>query len=78
MTLKPTTQDSHIFRKNGLHSEEEFEKGEMGDKVSQKLVQYLKQQNLVAPSVIPEMQRLQNNMGSIWYRLDIGDEERAM
>ena len=49
----------------------------MGDKVSQELLKYLKQQNLMAPSVIPQMQRLEHNMDNLLYRTDLPDYDKA-
>ena len=56
-----------------LPGEEKFDKGEVEDKVSQELVQYLKQEKLMAPPVILEMQRLQNNMDNLFYCADLGE-----
>ena len=75
--LKPTTQDSCRLRTNVLPGEERFNKGEMGDKVSQELLKYLKQQKLMAPSVIPQMQRLEHNMDNLLYRTDLPDYDKA-
>ena len=75
--LKPTTQDSCRLRTNVLPGEQGFDKGEMGDKVSQELLKYLKQQNLMAPSVIPQMQRLEHNMDNLLYRTDLPDYDKA-
>ena len=75
--LKPTTHDSCRLRTNVLPGEEKFDKDEVEDKVSQELLQYLKEQKLMAPPVIPEMQRLQNNMDNILYRADLGDYDKA-
>ena len=41
------------------------------------LLQCLKQQNLTAPPIIPEMQRLQNNKDNSLYHSDFGDNDRA-
>ena len=75
--LKPTTQDSCRLRTNVLPGEERFDKGEIGDKVSQELLQYLKQQNLMAPSVILQMQRLEHNMDNLLYRTDLPDYDKV-
>ena len=56
---------------------EKFHKDKVEDKVSQELLQYLKQQKLMALLVIPEMQRLQNNMDNLLYRADLGDYDKA-
>ena len=75
--LRPTPHDSCRLRTNVLAGEEKFDKGEMEDKVSQELLQYLKQQSLMAPPVIPEMQRLQNSMDNLLYRTDLPDCDKA-
>ena len=41
------------------------------------LQQYLKQQNLTAPPIIPEMQHLQKNTDNSLYPSDLGDCDRA-
>ena len=41
------------------------------------LLQYLKQQNLIAPPIFPEMQRLQNNMDNSLHLSDLGDDDRV-
>ncbi len=74
--LKPTTQESYRLRTNVLPSEERFHKGEVEDNVSMELLQYLKQQHLMAPPVIPKMQRLQNNMDGILSGRDLGVDEK--
>ena len=61
---------------NVLPGEEKFNKGEMEDKVSQELLRYPKQQKLMASPVIPEMQRLQNNMDNLLYHADLGDYDK--
>ena len=75
--LKSTTHDSCRLRTNVLPGEEKFDKDEVEDKVSQELVQYLKQQKLMALLVVPEMQRLQNNMDNLLYRADLRDYDKA-
>ncbi|XP_078367598.1 uncharacterized protein LOC144651511 [Oculina patagonica] len=75
--LKPTTQESCRLRTNVLPGEERFDKGEVEGNVSKKLVQYLKQQNLMTPPVISEMQRLQNNMDGFLSRRDLAEDEKA-
>ena len=75
--LKPTTKDGCRLRTNVLPGEERFEQGEEQDNVSQALLKYLKQQNLMAPPLIPEMQRLQNNMDNVLYRADLGEYDKA-
>ena len=75
--LKPTTQDSCRLRTNVLPGEERFEQGEVQDNVSQALLGYLKQQTLMAPQIIPEVQRLEINMDNLLYRADIRDYDKA-
>ena len=60
--LKTTTQDSCRSRTNVLPGEERFDQGGMQQNTSQELLQYLKQQNLATPPVLPAMQQLRNNM----------------
>ena len=55
--IKSTTQDNCRLRTNVLPNEEKFDKGGVEANISQELLQYLKQQNLMIPPVIPEMQR---------------------
>ncbi|KAL9980667.1 hypothetical protein ACROYT_G009280 [Oculina patagonica] len=75
--LKPTTQESCRLRTNVLPGEERFDNGEEEGSVSKELLQYLKQQNLMAAPVIPEMQRLQNNMDGLLFRNDLREDEKA-
>ena len=75
--LKTTTQDNCRLRTNVLPSEEKFDKGGVEANISQELLQYLKQQNLMIPPVIPEIQRLQNNMDKLLYRTDLGEYDNA-
>ena len=75
--LKPTTPDSCRLRTNVLPGEERFDKGFEESNISQELLQYLKQQTQMVPPVIPEMQRIQNNMDNLLYRTNLGDDERA-
>ena len=56
--------------------EERFEQGEEQNSVSQALLKYLMQQNLMAPPIIPEMQRLQNNMDNLIYRAGLGEYDK--
>ena len=60
-----------------LPGEERFDQGGMQQNISQELLQYLKQQNLVAPPVLPTMQRLRDNMDGLLARTDLGDYEKA-
>ena len=75
--LKPTTPDSCRLRTNVLPGEERFDKGIEESNISRELLQYLKQQTQMVPPVIPEMQRIQNNMDNLLYRTNLGDDERA-
>ncbi|KAL9958150.1 hypothetical protein ACROYT_G035124 [Oculina patagonica] len=75
--LKPTTQDSCRLRTNVLPGEERFDNGEVEGSISKELLQYLKQQNLMAAPVIPEMQRLRNNMDGLQSRNDLREDENA-
>ena len=75
--LKSTTQDNCRLRTNVLPNEEKFDKGGVEANISQELLQYLKQQNVMIPPVIPEMQRLQNNMDKLLYRTDLGEYDKA-
>ena len=52
--LKTTTQDNCRLRTNVLPGEERFDQGKMQQNISQELMQYLKQQNLATPPVLPE------------------------
>ena len=71
--LKPTIHDSCRLRTHVLPCEEKFDKDEVEDKVSRELLQYLKQQKLIAPPVILAMQRLRKNID----RADVGDYDTA-
>ncbi|KAL9951080.1 hypothetical protein ACROYT_G043676 [Oculina patagonica] len=75
--VKPTTQNSCRLRTNVLPGEERFDNGEVEGSISKELLQYLKQQNLIAAPVIPEMQRLRNNMDGLLSRNDLGEDEKA-
>ncbi|KAL9964925.1 hypothetical protein ACROYT_G028639 [Oculina patagonica] len=75
--LKPTTQDSCRLRTNVLPGKERFDNGEEEGCVSKELLQHLKHQNLMAAPVIPEMQRLQNNIDGLLFRNDLGEDEKA-
>ena len=65
------------MRTNVLQGEERFEQSEAQDNVSRALLKYVKQQNLMAPPVISEMQRLQNNMDDLPYRAELGDYDKV-
>ena len=75
--LKPTTPESCRLRTNVLPGEEKFDRRVKENNIFQELLQYLKQQTLMAPPVIPEMQRIRNDMDNILHRTNIADDERA-
>ena len=75
--LRPTTPDRCRLRTNVLPGEERFDKGFEENRISQQLLQYLKQQTLMVPPSIPEMQRIQNNMDHLLYRTNLGDDEKV-
>ena len=64
-------------RTNVLPGEERFEKGFDDSRISQELLQYLKQQTLMVPPPISEMQRIQNNMDNLLYRTNPGEDQKA-
>ena len=49
----------------------------MQQNISQELLQYLKQQNLATPPVLPAMQQLRNNMDGLLARTELGQYEKA-
>ena len=71
--LKPTTPDRCRLRTNVLPGDERFEE----NIISQELLQYLKQQTLMAPPPISEVQRIQNNMDNILYRTSLREDQKA-
>ena len=75
--LKTTTQDNCRLRTNVLPSEERFDNVAVPDNISQELLQYLKQQNVMTPPVVPVMKKLQDSMDGLLSRSDLGDDERA-
>ena len=75
--LKTTTQDNCRLRTNVLPSEERFDNVAVPDNISQELLQYLKQQNVITPPVVPVMKKLQDSMDGLLSRSDLGDDERA-
>ena len=75
--LKTTTPDNCRLRTNVLPGEERFDNSGVPNNISQDLLQYLKQQNLMTPSVIPVIQKLQDSMDGLLSRSDLGDYERA-
>ena len=75
--LKTTTQDNCRLRTNVLPGEERFDNVGVPDNISQELLQYLKQQNLMNPPVIPVMQKLQGSMDGLLLRSDLGEYNKA-
>ena len=75
--LKTTTQDNCRLRTNVLPGEERFDQGGMQQNISQELLQYIKQQNLATPPVLPAMQQLRDNMDGLLARTDLGEYEKA-
>ena len=75
--LKTTTPDNCRLRTNVLPGEERFDNSGVPNNISQELLQYLNQQNLMTPPVIPVMQKLQDSMDGLLSRSDLGDYERA-
>ena len=75
--LKTTTKDNCRLRTNVLPSEERFDNVAVPDNISQELLQYLKQQNVMTPPVVPVMKKLQDSMDGLLSRSDLGDDERA-
>ena len=75
--LRPTTPDRCRLRTNVLPGEERFDKGFEEHRISQELLWYLKQQTLMVPPPISEMQRIQNNMDNLLYRANLGEDQRA-
>ena len=47
------------------------------NRISQELLQYLKQQTLMVPPPISEMQRIQNSMDNHLYRTNLGEDQKA-
>ena len=75
--LRPTTPERCRLRTNVLPGEERFDKGFDDNRISQELLKYLKQQTLIVPPPISEMQRIQNNMDNLLYRTNIGEDQKA-
>ena len=75
--LRPTTPERCRLRTNVLPGEERFHKGFDENRISQELLQYLKQQSLMVPPPISEMQRIQNNMDNLLYRTNLGEDQKA-
>ena len=75
--LRPTTTDICRLRINVLPGEERFDKGFENNRISQELLKYLKQQTLIVPSPISQMQRIQNNTNNLMYRTNLGEDQKA-
>ena len=75
--LKTTTRDDCRLRTNVLSGEENFNKVEKEENIPQELLRYLKQQTLMVPPPISEMQRIQNNMDNLLYRTNLGEDQKA-
>ena len=75
--LRPTTTDSCRLRTNVLPGQESFDKGFEENKISLELLKYLKQQTLIVPPPISQMQRIQNNMDNLMYRTNLGEDQKA-
>ena len=75
--LKPTTPDKCRLRTNVLPGEEGFDKGFEENRISQELLQYLRQETLMMPPRISEMQRIQNNMDNLLYRTNLEEDQKA-
>ena len=75
--LRPTTPDRCRLRTNVLPGEERFEKGFEENRISQELLKYLKQQTLIVPPPISQMQRIQNNMDNLMYRTNLEEDQKA-
>ena len=75
--LRPKTTDRCRLRTNVLPGEERFDKGFEENRISQELLKYLKQQTLIVPPPISQMQRIQNNMDNVMYRTNLGEDHKA-
>ena len=75
--LRPTTPERCRLRTNVLPGDERFDKGFDENRISQELLQYLKQQTLMVPPPISEMRRIQNNMDNLLYRRNLGEDQKA-
>ena len=75
--MKTTTHDNCRLRTNVLPGEERFDNSGVPNNISQELLQYLKQQNLMTSPAIPVIQKLQDSMDGLLSRSDLGDYERA-
>ena len=75
--LRPTTTDRCRLRTNVLPVEERFHKGFEENRISQELLKYLKQQTLIVPPPISQLQRIQNNMDNFMYRTNLEEDQKA-
>ena len=75
--LRPITPDRCRLRTNVLPGKERFDKGFEENRISQELLWYLKQQTLMVPPPISEMQRIQNNMNNLLYRTNLGEDQKV-
>ena len=75
--LRPVTTYRCRLRTNVLPGEERFDKAFEENRISQELLKYLKQQTLIVPPPISQMQRIQNNMDNIMYRTNLEEDQRA-
>ena len=75
--LRPTTTDRCRLRTNVLPGEERFDEGFEENRISQELLKYLKQQTLIVPPPISQMQRIQNNMDNLMYRTNLEEDQKA-
>ena len=60
-----------------LPGEENFNQVEIEESIPQELLRYLKQQTLMVPPPISEMQRIQNNMDNLLYRTNLEEDQKA-
>ena len=74
--LRPTIPERCRLRTNVLPGEERFDKGFNENKISQELLQYVKQQTLLVPPPISEMQRIQNHMDNLLYCTNLGEDKK--
>ena len=76
VSCRSQANDSRL-RTNVLPGEERFDKGFDENKISQELLQYVKQQTLMVPPPISEMQRIQNNLDNLLYCTNLGEDQKA-
>ena len=75
--LRPATPDGCRLRTNVLPGKEGFDKGFKENRISQELLQYLKQQTLMMPPPISEMQRIQNNVDNLLNCTNLREDQKA-